>query len=130
MKAHALAAALVVSLPAFAQVQVNVALPTISFPAPPTLVVVEPGVQVVQDYDDEVFFVDGWYWHRRGPHWYRTQVHTGGWVLAEPRHVPVVIVKSPVGRYRRWRGPAHKATVVVNPPGPGKVKVKVKHKHR
>jgi hypothetical protein len=42
------------AVPAFAQVHVDVqvALPTIVFPAPPPLVVVEPGVQVVADLDD------------------------------------------------------------------------------
>ncbi|MBL8940196.1 MAG: hypothetical protein JNM69_36955 [Archangium sp.] len=45
-----------------AQVKIDVVLPTIVFEAPPALVVVQPGVQVVEDFDEEVFFVDGWYW--------------------------------------------------------------------
>lgn len=88
---------------ALAQVEVQISLPTIVFPAPPQLVVVAPGVEVVPDSDDEVFFVDRYYWHRRGPHWYRTNVHTGGWVLVEPRLVPQAIVALPPGKYRRWK---------------------------
>ena len=68
----------VVALPAFAQVQISVQLPTITFSAPPPLVVVQPGVQVVEDNDEEVFFVDNYYWVRRGPNWYRARDHRGG----------------------------------------------------
>ena len=41
----------------------------------------EPGVQVVEDNDEEVFFVDGYYWHP-GPDgvWFRTRTWRGGWV--------------------------------------------------
>lgn len=93
------------SAPAFAQVQIDVqvALPTITFQAPPPLVVVQPGVQVVEDYDDEVFFVDNWYWVRRGDRWYRAKDHRGGWVVVENRAVPVTIVKLPPGHYRHWK---------------------------
>lgn len=85
-----------------AQVRVEVALPNIIFPAPPQLVVVSPGVQVVPDYEDEVFFVDGYYWHRRGPNWYRTSSFNGGWVVVGPRFVPPAIVALPPGQYRKW----------------------------
>ena len=121
-----LALALALSL---GQVEVKIDLPTIVFPAPPRLVVVEPGIQVVEDNDDEVFFVDSWYWHRRGNRWYRTNRHDGGWVVVEERLVPPRIVTFAPGHYRRWRG--HKnpnGTVVINPPGPGKIKIK-KEKH-
>jgi hypothetical protein len=99
-----LLAALLFALPAFAQIHVDVSLPSILFPAPPHLVVVEPGVQVVENYDEEVFFVDNFYWHHRGPHWYRTNAHNGAWVLVEPRFVPERIAIYEPGRFRRWRG--------------------------
>ena len=120
---------LLVSSAVFAQVgiQVEVRLPTITFAAPPPLVVVQPGVQVVEDQDEEVFFVDNWYWVRSGPRWYRTRNHGGGWVVVEHQHVPPTLVRFRPGQYRRWKH-GRKATVVVNPPGPGKVKVKVKVK--
>jgi hypothetical protein len=104
MRRLALVAALAFAVPAFAQVQVRVTLPSIVFPAPPRLVLVEPGVQVVDNYDEEVYFVDGFYWHHNGPNWYRTNAYTGGWVQVEPRIVPPRIAVYEPGRFRRWHG--------------------------
>ena len=120
MKGLALAAAIALAVPAFGQVNVQVQLPSISFPAPPPLVVVEPGVQVVPDNDQEVFVVDGWFWHRNGGSWFRTRTHNGGWVVVEPRLVPPTLVRVPEGRYRRWKAPAVHVAVPVQPgPPPG-----------
>jgi hypothetical protein len=92
------------SAPASAQViQVQLPLPTIRFEAPPPLVVVTPGVQVVPDYDEEVFFADGWYWYTRDSRWYRARDHRGGWVFVEPRVVPRSVVVLPRGKYKRWK---------------------------
>ncbi len=121
--------ALFISGSAFAQVHVEVDLPTIVFPEPPRLVVVQPGVQVVEDNDDEVFFVDNYYWHRRGGRWYRNASHNGQWVVVEERLVPRPIFGFAPGHYRRWHGHENRGgTVVINPPGPGKIKIK-KEKH-
>ncbi len=86
-------------LMAGAQVQVD-----IHFPAPPPLVVVSPGVRVVEDYDDEVYFVDNWYWVRRENFWYRTRDHRGGWVAVQPGFVPGSIVRLPPGQYKKFKG--------------------------
>lgn len=80
---------------------------TITFGAPPPLVVVSPGIQVVENYGDEVFFVSGWYWVRSGPVWYRTTNHRGGWVVVENRFVPSRIVGLPPGQYKHYRGKAY-----------------------
>jgi hypothetical protein len=105
MKRVLAALCVLTSIVSFAQVQVriDVALPTIVFEAPPPLVVIQPGVQVVEDSDDEVFFVDSWYWVRRDGRWFRTQTHRGGWVLVEDRSVPVTIIRMPPGQYRKWK---------------------------
>lgn len=105
MSPRALCLVAVLAAPAFAQVRIDVQipLPTITFQAPPPLVVVQPGVQVVEDFDDEVFFVDGWYWVRRDVRWYRTKDHRGGWVLVDGPGVPPTLVKLPPGRYKRWK---------------------------
>lgn len=87
----------------FAQVQVRIDVPTITFGAPPPLVVVQPGVQVVEDSDDEVYFVDGVYWVHRGPRWYRARDHRGSWVLVDGPNVPATIVRLPPGQYRRYK---------------------------
>jgi hypothetical protein len=84
--------------------QVQIGVPTIRFETAPVLVEVSPGVQVVPDYDQEVFFVRGWYWHRSGPNWYRTRDHRGGWVVAHEREVPRGLLRIPPGRYRHYRG--------------------------
>ena len=102
---------------AAADVRLEVELPSIVFPSPPALVLVQPGVQVVEDYDDEVFFVDGWYWVRRGPHWYKSPDHTGGWVAAPV--APGVLVRIPRGKFKHYKskGPKPKELVVVDPDG-------------
>lgn len=51
--------------------------------ATPQLVEISPGVQVVEDYDEPVFYSDSYYWHQQDGVWYRSRRHTGGWVRAE-----------------------------------------------
>ena len=133
------------ALPAAAQVQVQIQLPTVVFPAPPPLVVVEPGVQVVPDLDDEVFFVDDCYWHRRDGRWFKTKNHKGGWVVVDAPGVPPVLVRQTPGKWRRFKRatavvpapPPPGAAVVVPPPPPrrdddddDRGKGKHKHKHK
>lgn len=110
-------ASLIGTAPAFAQVHVEVVAPapprveiaapapSISFSAEPPLVAVAPGVQVVRDNDEEVFFSGGWYWHAGpGGVWYRTHSWHGGWAMA-PRHmVPMAVMRLPRGQYRHFRG--------------------------
>jgi|GEM_PF-1816844 hypothetical protein len=83
--------------------QVQIGAPAIRFETAPALVEVSPGIQVVPDYDHEVFFVDGWYWYRSGPTWYRTRDHRGGWVVVHRREVPRGLVRIPPGRYRHYK---------------------------
>jgi len=86
------------------QVQVQVPLPTVTFSVPPPLVVVQPGIQVVVDNDEEVFFTDGYYWVRRDNRWFHTRDHRGTWVLVEERGVPSGLGRLPPGQYRRFKG--------------------------
>jgi hypothetical protein len=104
-----LAVALVVSLlpgAARAQVDVNIRL---GLPAAPPLVVVQPGVQVVENYDEEVFFTNGWYWVRRDDRWWRARSPRASFVYVEPRRVPAAIYRLPPGRYKHWRKEQGKA---------------------
>lgn len=75
----------------------------------PALFVIEPGVSVVGDLEDEVFYSDGYYWARQEDTWYRTRDHRRGWTHVERERVPTVIVSAPHGRYRRYHpaGPDH-----------------------
>lgn len=78
---------------------------TIGLPAVlPPLVVVHPGVSVVRDYDEEVFYADGYYWTRRDDGWIRARDHRGSWIRVEARHVPAPLVQAHPGRYRHYRG--------------------------
>ncbi len=94
------AVSLFVPRPAPAQVQVTLRLdlPVVL----PRLVVVEPGIQVVPQVNEEIFFVDGFYWVRRDTTWYRSHDHRRGWVVVASRGVPARLVKYPPGHYRKW----------------------------
>ncbi len=108
-----------------AQVELRVRVPTIRFEVAPPLVVVQEGVQVVPDHQDEVFVSDGWYWHRAHGNWYRTRNHRGGWVVVQREYVPVPLVKIPPGKYRHHRGKGSRKMYVQTPDGQVAV-VKVK----
>jgi hypothetical protein len=85
---------------AVAQVTITLGLPVVL----PTLVVVQPGVSVIPNQPVEVFYSGGYYWTRRDNGWYRTHDHNGGWARIDERHVPVVIVQSPPGQYKHYKG--------------------------
>ena len=74
--------------------------------AEPDLVLVSPGVYVISDHDEPVFYSEGSYWWYRGGYWYSSRVHTGGWVRVN--HVPVIIgrIDRPHG-YVHYRGRGH-----------------------
>jgi hypothetical protein len=95
-----LAVAALLPARALGQVQVEVRIP---LPELPRLVVVQPGVQVVEDFDDEVFVHGGVYWMRRGPTWYRARGPRAAFVVVQPRLVPVALVRLPPGHYRHWK---------------------------
>jgi hypothetical protein len=79
---------------------------------PPDLVYVSPGVQVIANYGEPIFYSDGLYWRYHGGVWYRSSYYTGGWVYARPP-VAVMRINSPHSyTYYRppgWRG--HPRTV-------------------
>lgn len=88
-----------------AQLEINVDLPVVL----PPLVTIEPGIRVVQDFDEEIFFVDGYYWYRRDGYWYRTHNHRDRWIYVERNHVPPGLVRTPPGHYKHWRKAEMKA---------------------
>ncbi len=83
-----------------AQVSIQMSLPAVL----PPLVVVQPGVQVVQDYDEEIFFTGGYYWVRRDGYWYRAVDPRARWYYVRPVAVPGALVRMPPGQYRHWHG--------------------------
>lgn len=103
MRTTALFLAALLGVPGVAAAQASV---DIHFDIPavlPRLVVVSPGVQVVPECHEEVFFHDGWYWVRRDEYWYRSRSHRGGWVMVPVRQVPPRLVSFPPGHYRNWK---------------------------
>jgi hypothetical protein len=103
MRTTALCLAALLGLPGVAAAQAQV---DIHFDIPavlPRMVVVSPGVQVVPECREEVFFHDGYYWVRRDDYWYRSRDHRGGWVVVPPRRVPPRLVAYPPGHYRNWK---------------------------
>jgi hypothetical protein len=65
------------------------------------MVYVAPGVQVVADYDEPVFYSDGYYWRYYGNTWYRSNSWQGGWAHYNPPRA-VVSIRSP-NAYVRYR---------------------------
>ena len=68
----------------------------------PDLVTVSPGVQVVYDYDEPVFFVDGFYWRFNDGYWYRSNNYAAGWVYYERPPVAVLRIDRPYA-YAHYR---------------------------
>jgi hypothetical protein len=69
----------------------------------PDLVYVSPGVSVVADYDEPVFYSDNYYWRYNNNNWYRSNYYDRGWSYARP---PIAVgrIQSPYA-YRHYRGP-------------------------
>lgn len=84
---------------AHAQVSFRIDL---GLPLAPHLCVLRPGIQVVEDFGDEVFFSAGWYWCRRSGGWYRARTPRDRFEFVEVRWVPRDLVALPPGHYRHW----------------------------
>jgi hypothetical protein len=103
--------ALLASHATLADVQVRLRM---NFPAVlPPLVEVQPGVRVVQDFDEEVFFVDGSYFVQRDGNWYRTRDHRGTWRYVRQASLPPALLRQEPGRYRHWKHDERKSRPAV-----------------
>jgi len=71
----------------------------------PDLVVAAPGVRVIANYDESIFFADGFYWWFYGDAWYRSTTYTGGWVYWSTPPSSIVRIDRPHAyRYYRPQG--------------------------
>jgi hypothetical protein len=82
--------------------------PTGPAPYGPELVYAAPGVQVIADYDEPIFYADGFYWRWYGNQWYRSPYYTGGWTYYSSPPVVITRIQRPhtYAHYRPygWRG--------------------------
>ena len=73
--------------PAYVGPAVSVSATTVA----PDLVYVSPGVQVIADYDEPIFYSDGFYWREYGGTWYHSRYYDRGWAYAAPPRAIVSI---------------------------------------
>ncbi len=91
---------------------VQIGAPAVRWESRPPMVEIEPGVWVVEDSDDEVFFYDQWYWMQLDGRWYRSRDHEGHWGSVDFGFVPSRLYERERGYYRHYRNegrPEHRA---------------------
>ncbi len=71
----------------------------------PVLVEISPGVQVIEDYDEPVFYSDNYYWRFDAGIWYRSHNHRRDWVRIEAPPERVRRIDRPTA-YIRYRANA------------------------
>jgi hypothetical protein len=72
--------------------------------APTQLVEISPGVWVVYDYSEPVFYSGESYWWYRSGRWYRSSYVDSGWVAVRPQYVPLHLQRMErPQRYVRYR---------------------------
>lgn len=57
----------------------------------PELAYVSPGVYVIADYNEPVFYSNNLYWRYNNGIWYSSNYHTGGWRYSRPPSALVTI---------------------------------------
>lgn len=71
----------------------------------PELVTISPGVQVVADADEPLFYSDGMYWLYRDNGWYRSDSYRGGFARVDYSYLPqrIRVIEQPRAyvQYRR-----------------------------
>jgi hypothetical protein len=104
-----LAFVLAFPVPTMAGVNVSISLPPlIVFASPPEMIVIpETYVYVVPDYQEDIYFYNGWWWRPWEGRWYRSRNYNSGWVYYQ--RVPSFYRNVPSGwrndyRDHRWGG--------------------------
>ena len=83
----------------------------------PDLVYAAPGVQVIADYDEPVFYADNFYWRQDGGTWYRSHDYRGGWVTYSNPPSVVVHIDQP-SHYAHYHPAGHTPVVRDHRPAP------------
>lgn len=73
----------------------------------PRLVMVSPGIWIVEDHPYAVYYADGFYWRYVDGIWYRSPYYDDGFTYVDVTIVPRIVI----GAYRpvhvRYRAPVH-----------------------
>lgn len=69
----------------------------------PSLAYVSPGVYVVEDYDQPVFYSNNAYWRYHNGLWYQSRFHDRGYVYYSQPPRAVISIQRPYA-YVRYRG--------------------------
>lgn len=80
-------------------------------PATTSMVELRPGVYVVTDQDEPVFFADNFYWRYHDDAWYRTRGATGDWIRIGRPPDSVLSIGEPQ-RYQGYRATSRDAIVI------------------
>jgi len=80
-------------------VEVEADIPGVAVEAEPALTLMpETGVYFIPGISADIFFFDGWWWRNNQGFWYRSYIHSGGWVTWA---APPVILGIPLHDYRQ-----------------------------
>ena len=60
-------------------------------------------VQVIEDYDEPIFYSSNMYWRYDGGVWYQSRYHTSGWVRVTSPPAPILRIERPA-MYVHYRG--------------------------
>jgi hypothetical protein len=71
----------------------------------PDLVAVGPGVSVIADYEEPIFYSDGFYWRNYDGYWYRSRSYVDGWAYVYAPPYAISRIDRPyIYRHYRPRG--------------------------
>lgn len=97
----------------------------VALPQTHELVELEPGVQVIPQFDLEVFYTGGAYWLRTDGAWYtsRRAAASATFTPVDARNVPAALARLPVGSHLHFQPPPElrrstKVLASVAPPDP------------
>ena len=67
----------------------------------PDMAYVSDGVYVIANYDEPIFYTDGYYWYNNNGYWYRSSNYTSGWVSVSQPSYRLRVISNPVA-YRHY----------------------------
>ena len=82
----------------------------------PDMAYVAPGVRVIADYDEPIFFSDGFYWYNQNGYWYRSNSYTSGWVFVASPPRAIISINRPYAyaHYRPHNYVVHRRPVPIH----------------